>query len=195
MKAGRPRKGINMRLGFTSDTHGDTTGWKKVVSALGEVDLLFHSGDVLYHGAFNPILDSYSPRDLVEMLNSTKYAMLHAKGNCDSEVDQIALDNHILSDFAFSSVEGIRILVNHGHRYDEDELVKMAKRADAVIIHRGHTHIPEIRVIDGIVLLNPGSPSLPKQDPEVPTAALLENGVISILDVNTGEKIIEQGLP
>lgn len=184
-----------MRLGFVSDTHGDVAGWEKVVSALGDVDLLLHSGDVLYHGAFNPILASYSPRDLAEMLNSGRYTMLHARGNCDSEVDQIALDNHILSDFAFASVEGIRILVNHGHCYDEDGLIKMAKRAGASIVQRGHTHVPEIKVIDGIILMNPGSPSLPKQEPELPTAALLEDGTISVIDLNTGKKIINQELP
>lgn len=176
-----------MRLGFISDTHGDIQAWRKAVELFGELDLLLHAGDVLYHGVFNPLKPEYYPRDLSEMLNGYSVPMMHARGNCDSEVDQMAMDNHILSDFAIADIQGVRVLVNHGHVYSEERLAGMAKRANVKIVHRGHTHVPGIKLVDGIVFVNGGSPSLPKQESGIPTVGLLENGLISILDIDSGE--------
>ncbi len=43
----------------------------------------------------------------------------------------------------------------------------------------------------GVSLLNAGSCALPKQEGEVPTAGLLEDGVLRVLDINTGEVQLE----
>ena len=180
-----------MRIGLVSDTHGDPAAWDKALGVLGELDLVLHAGDVLYHGIFNPILPTYEPRRLADTLNSFAVPMLHARGNCDSEVDQLALDNHILSDFAFASAEGTRILVCHGHRNSEQELAKLAARGDIQMILRGHTHVPGIVVTGGVTIVNPGSCSLPKQDGEVPTAGLLEDRKITIFDVESGDVYAE----
>ncbi len=184
-----------MRIGLISDTHGDLAAWEKAMDALGEVDLILHAGDVLYHGVFNNIPGAYDPQGLARTMNGLTVPIIHARGNCDSEVDQVALDNHILSDFAFASAEGTRILVNHGHRYSEGELVKMAAGGKARVVHRAHTHVPELRVADGVMLVNAGSCAIPKQDGEAPTVGLLEDARITIFNIDSGDVLMEEMLP
>lgn len=184
-----------MRIGLISDTHGDPVAWERALEALGRVDLVLHAGDVLYHGVFNPVLDTYNPRRLAELLNGYPVPMVHARGNCDSEVDQLALHNHILSEFAFVSAEGTRILVTHGHKQTPEELAEMGRRSKVHMVHRGHTHQPELTVVNGVMLVNAGSCALPKQEGEVPSVGVLEDGKIAVLDTSTGERLMEEGLP
>jgi hypothetical protein len=184
-----------MRIGLVSDTHGDPTAWEKAMGVLGDLDLVLHAGDVLYHGVFNPILPAYDPKRLADVLNAFTVPVIHARGNCDSEVDQLALDNHILSDFAFTSAEGTRILICHGHKHSEEELAKMASRAHVDMILRGHTHEPALLVTGEVMMVNPGSPSLPKQDGEVPTVGLVEDRKITIFNIDSGEVYAERELP
>ncbi|MDD5747988.1 MAG: phosphodiesterase [Actinomycetota bacterium] len=184
-----------MRIGLLSDTHGDPVAWEKCLDAFGEVDLVLHAGDVLYHGIFNPITEDYNPKRLVELLNSFDHPVFFARGNCDSEVDQLALDHHILSEFAFASAGDIKFLVNHGHKASYEELLRMASRAGIDVVHRGHTHVPEIRVVEGVTFINAGSCSLPKQEDGIPTAALIEDRLIRIIDLNTKKEIIKGELP
>ncbi|MFH1149338.1 MAG: phosphodiesterase [Actinomycetota bacterium] len=184
-----------MRIGLISDTHGDPTAWDAAMRVLGPVDLITHAGDVLYHGIFNPITETYRPRHLAEILNGLTTPMVHARGNCDSEVDQLALDNHILSDFAWVSHEGVRILVTHGHKYPEEDLVLMAHRAGAQVLHVGHTHVPVIKDMDHVVVFNAGSCAVPKQEGGFATVGLLEDGKLYVLDVRTGERYLEGELP
>jgi uncharacterized protein len=172
-----------VRVALVSDTHGDPTAWARALEVIGSAELICHSGDVLYHGIFNPITDTYEPRRLASVLNEVKVPMIHARGNCDSEVDQMALDNHILSDFAFASVEGTRILITHGHKNSEEELAAMAGKAGIQLVQRGHTHLPGIRQVGGVTIINPGSVALPKQEGEAPTAAVLEDGKLTIFDL------------
>ncbi|MDD5448608.1 MAG: phosphodiesterase [Actinomycetota bacterium] len=180
-----------MRVLLISDTHGDPTGWEKALSTIGNVNLVLHAGDVLYHGVFNPILDTYDPRRLAELLNSFPVPLIHARGNCDSEVDQMALQSHILSDFAFASIEGIKILITHGHRYSREEILKMAGGGKIDVVLEGHTHIPKIENATGVTFVNPGSPSLPKQERPARTAGLLEKGEIKIYDIDSGKVLLE----
>lgn len=184
-----------MRIGFISDTHGDPVAWEKALKAFGDVDLLLHAGDVLYHGIFNPITPDYDPRRLVALLNDCPFPVVHARGNCDSEVDQLALDGHILSDFAFVSAAGKRILVTHGHKHTAEELARMGSRGRIDLVHRGHTHVPGMVVIEGVAIFNAGSCALPKQEGGVGTAGLLEDGVIAVLDIESGESIARWDLP
>jgi putative phosphoesterase len=101
-------------------------------------------------------------------------------------VDQLALHSHILSDFALLSVEGVRILITHGHKYPREELARMAARAKADILHIGHFHVPEISAVEGVTVFNAGSCALPKQDAGVPTVGLLEDGTLRVIDIDTG---------
>lgn len=184
-----------MRIGLLSDTHGNPAAWEKAMSVFGDVDLVLHAGDVLYHGIFNRITGDYDPGRLVELLNACPVPVLHARGNCDSEVDQLALDSHILSDFAFAQAEGTKILVTHGHRHSEEELARLGSRWGVDLIHRGHTHVPGMLVLDGVAVFNAGSCALPKQEGGEGTVGVLEDGVITVFEIETGESYARWELP
>ena len=49
-----------------------------------------------------------------------------------------------------------------------------------ILIH-GHSHVLKAEQMEGYILLNPGSVSIPKEG-NPPTYAVLENGVFSIMD-------------
>lgn len=174
-----------MRIGLISDTHGDLEAWLRAVDLLGEIDLMLHAGDHLYHGVFNPVLETYVPGNLAQAMNESPFPILHAKGNCDSEVDQNALNDPILDPYALLMLENAQIMVIHGDRYDEAGLFGMAERLGVKIIVRGHTHISGIKERGGIIMVNPGSPSLPKGDC-IPSVGLIEEKTVKILSLGDG---------
>lgn len=55
-------------------------------------------------------------------------------------------------------------LLLHGDGLTEEELGKLAERYRLDILIIGHTHIHRIQEGEGYIILNPGSPSLPKGD-------------------------------
>jgi putative phosphoesterase len=107
-----------------------------------DVDCLLHTGD--HHEDLDYIIKKY------------KVKALGVRGNCDWRG---AAD--ILKGFA-----GRKIFLCHGHQYN----VKLGlnsiyykgleKKADIVIF--GHTHVPLYTTENNLVLLNPGSTSLPR---------------------------------
>ena len=64
------------------------------------------------------------------------------------------------------SLEGFKIMITHGHlygaRYDTDELASAAKEEGCDIVVYGHTHVADNHYQDGILVLNPGSATLPR---------------------------------
>jgi hypothetical protein len=176
-----------MKIGMVSDTHGDVKAWKRVEELLAGCELILHAGDHLYNGAFNPILPSYNPLELAGMMNASTIPILHARGNCDSEVDSLALTDPIMSPYVFLVWEGMRIVVTHGDAYpDPAGLVAQGKRWGARLIVRGHTHESSISYFDGVTLFNPGSCSLPKGD-GVATVGLLGDGELMLVRLADGE--------
>lgn len=172
-----------------SDTHGDTQAWERALVAFAGCDLVVHCGDILYHGPFNPILPTYSPRDLASAINEAPFPVVFAKGNCDSEVDQLALSFPIQQPMALVHLNGFKLIALHGHLYDEKGLEALGKEYGADLIIRGHTHEREIKKLDGLVILNPGSASIPKTG--APTASIIDTDAktIEIIDLE-GRKAI-----
>lgn len=170
-----------MKIGVVSDTHGNVLAWKKLMDGpFAGAELILHAGDVLYHGPRNPMAEGYNPGLLAEALNSSRVPILIARGNCDSRVDQAVVDWPIMSPYVFTEISGLRIIVCHGDSLGRDGMLAMARRFRAGMVISGHTHIPLLEREEGIVLLNPGSPSLPKGD-GIPTAALIYDGKVLII--------------
>jgi len=63
-------------------------------------------------------------------------------------------------------IEGKKVLVHHGRgiypRGDKAKLAYLAKQNNARIIITGHTHSPYIGEMGGVLILNPGSPTVPR---------------------------------
>ena len=162
-----------MKIGVVSDTHGDLKGWRAAQGVFKGADYIVHAGDILYHGPFNPILTTYNPLKLAKDLNRSPIPIIFAKGNCDSDVDTLALEYPIENPYAFIFVEGLRIMVNHGDRLESKSLADLAKKYLIDILIIGHTHIYQVERSDDIIILNPGSPSIPK-GAGIPTVAVIK---------------------
>ena len=52
------------------------------------------------------------------------------------------------------------IYATHGHNYNPDKLPPLQK-GDALLY--GHIHVPKCYTQDGVLILNPGSVSIPKE--------------------------------
>lgn len=181
-----------MKVGVISDTHGNAAVWREVVEKhFKDVELIIHAGDILYHGPRNPLSGGYDPAELAELINSCPVPVVFAKGNCDSAVDQMMLLYPIQSPYAFVQLAGRRLIAHHGDGLNREEMISLARRYRADVFISGHTHVPVLEEVSGVILLNPGSPTLPKGD-GTPTVALLESTdallKVNIIDI-TGRQI------
>ena len=157
-------------------------------------DLIFHAGDVLYHGPRNRMTDDYRPAKLAEAIKQCPVPIIAARGNCDSDVDASVLSLPMASPYAFAYVNGKRIVITHGHLVEtQEEKSEMAARLKADIFISGHTHVPVLERIGKTIFLNPGSPSVSKREDGRSTFALMDERNISIRDLYTGD--ILEGLP
>ena len=148
---------------IASDLHGAAGFSKELLKAFDReaADRLLLLGDLLYHGPRNDLPEGYNPREVIALLNERKDRLLCVRGNCDTEVDQMVLDFPILADYALLDVGGCRIYATHGHVFHPDHLPPLCP-GDVLLY--GHTHVPARTERNGILCLNPGSVSIPKQN-------------------------------
>ncbi len=178
-----------MKIGIIADTHGNLAGWRRAVELFGDVDLIVHCGDVLYHGPkFDPV-EGYAPRDLAAAINAMPVPVLIARGNGDSDVDQLVLDVPLQSPYLFAQVEGLRILAGHGHIQSAEELVTLARKWRVDLLLTGHSHVPMVARQDGLTHLNPGTVTYPLAADERlhrRTCAVFEDGDVRHYDIDEG---------
>lgn len=154
-----------MLIGLISDTHIPDRGKKlpdKVFESFKNVDMILHAGDV----TSQEILDKLS-----------EFAPVIAiQGNTDRMVGLELPKTEIVD------VNGIKIGLNHGEVYpraDTQQLLYLAKQLDVDILVTGHSHQPKIEQKDGVLLLNPGSPMVPR----------LADRTIMLLDINDEKNV------
>lgn len=177
----------DITIGIISDTHGDEGVCRKIWQEFfKDVDLVVHAGDVLYHGPRNQIKEGYNPAGLLDFLNTSPVPLLVAKGNCDSDVDRFVLQ-HPMSPFLFLQFGELRIMVEHGDALGLEKkfMVSMGRKYGLHLFITGHTHERILEREENMIILNPGSPSLPKGD-GIPSIALLGNGRLQVINVLTG---------
>lgn len=152
-----------MKLMIASDIHGSLAYCRQLIDAMNreQPNKLLLLGDLLYHGPRNALPLEYNPQEVCNLLNSVKESILCVRGNCDSEVDQMLLSFPILADYACLFWQGKMIFATHGHHFSPDSLPPM-NQGD--ILLSGHTHVPICTETNGILCLNPGSVSIPKED-------------------------------
>ncbi|MGB9679123.1 MAG: metallophosphoesterase [Thermoanaerobacteraceae bacterium] len=144
-----------MNLAVISDTHGMLGLVRKGLLAIGEVDYLIHLGD--------------NADDGIELSKEFNIPLEYVRGNCDFASKN---DSEKIID-----IEGKKIFLTHGHKYyvkyEYDIILERGRELGVDAIFFGHTHIPMISRHHDILLLNPGSPSLPR-DGSRPTFAVAE---------------------
>lgn len=137
-----------MLIGLISDTHIPDRARvlpQKVLEAFSDVELILHAGDLT------------SPKAIDELEEIAP--VMAVQGNMDraNGVD--------LPKAKVIEAEGLKIGLIHGEVYpraDSDQLLYLAKELDVDILVSGHSHQPKIEQKEGILLLNPGSPVVPR---------------------------------
>lgn len=67
----------------------------------------------------------------------------------------------LMSTYSFLFYNGKRLFLTHGHLFNEDNLPPLAP-GDVFLY--GHTHVPKAEKKGNIIVINPGSISLPKEN-------------------------------
>ena len=181
-----------MKYLFASDIHGSAYYCRKLLDAFREeqAERLVLLGDLLYHGPRNDLPREYAPKEVIALLNEHINKIYAVRGNCEAEVDQMVLEFPVMADYCILSVDGRTFYATHGHIYNQDNLPPLQE--GDILIH-GHTHVLKAQQMDGYILLNPGSVSIPKEGNPA-TYAVLENSIFTIKDFD-GNTVREMRLP
>ena len=158
-----------MKIFVFSDSHADSSRMVKVISKYNsQINAIIHLGD---H-------DSDIER-IMHVAGNIPIAAV--AGNCDMLSTR---RNEVLAEY-----EDKKFLLIHGQNLvsagNYGGALKAAKdnKADAVLF--GHTHIPFCRTVNGILLFNPGSISLPRG------GSTYSFGIIEITDNKINAKCVD----
>lgn len=141
---------------IVSDTHKSHKNLEKVLEQNRDIDMMIHLGDV------------ENAEDYIRVL-----------AGCPTHF--VAGNNDFFSDLPSEEdffVEGYHIFITHGHYYyvgaGESRLKDEAISRGADIVMYGHTHRPSVTSEDGVMILNPGSISYPRQEGRRASYIMLE---------------------
>ena len=181
-----------MKWFIASDIHGSAYCCKMMLERYEEekADRLLLLGDILYHGPRNDLPLCYAPKEVIAMLSEKGSETLSVRGNCDCEVDQMVLPFPVLADYTVLDTGSRLIFATHGHLFSPSRPLPM-KKGD--ILLSGHTHVPRCEETDGLVFLNPGSVSIPKEG-SVRSYMTLENGVFLWKELESSKTYKEYSL-
>ncbi|GMO47288.1 MAG: phosphodiesterase [Termitinemataceae bacterium] len=185
-----------MKYMIISDIHGSCEWTQRAVEQFEncKADHLIILGDVLYHGPRNSLPDGHDTKETAHLLNKYADKIISVRGNCEAEVDQLMLTFPCMADYLLVVDNGRRMLLSHGHLFDESNFPFKLERGS--IYFSGHTHIWRLEEKNGIVLCNPGSVSLPKtktlDESPIHSFAIYENNEISIVSLENPKEILSQ---
>lgn len=141
---------------IVSDTHGKHRTFEQILEKEGPVDMLIHLGDT--EGG-----EDY----------------LCALADCECHI--VGGNNDFFSDLDREEeffIGKYRTFITHGHTYRVSmhtrDLEKAARQRGVDIVMFGHTHRPYFEEKDGLVILNPGSVSYPRQEDRRPSYMIME---------------------
>ena len=145
------------RIMIVSDTHRRHGNLSEALYNEGDIDMLIHLGDV------------EGEEDIISGMAGCQCIFIAGNNDFFSQTDR---EKEI-------SIGKYRAFLTHGHMYGvsfELETIKEEARArKADIVMFGHTHKPHLEYCeDGLVVLNPGSLSYPRQDGRKPSYMLME---------------------
>ncbi|MEA5049071.1 MAG: metallophosphoesterase [Eubacteriales bacterium] len=141
------------RVAVVADTHHSFRWLPLAAERLGKVDLLFHLGD------FCADAETVSRE-----LGGIPYDVVRGNNDAFSTEPKVR----------FEYVENARIMLTHGDEfYNTYHLAMRAEENHCSAVLFGHTHIPLLQASGNILILNPGSLSLPRRGSK-PSCALLE---------------------
>ena len=186
-----------MKIGIIGDTHGDAASWARAMDIFDGADLIIHTGDVLEQAPKDLDINAMNLPELVQMINNSPIPIVIAKGETDTEIYEVIIDAPMQFPHAIVHLEGLRIVACHGLFMRKEHMIDTARKHNAQVFAFGHTHFPSLERVDGIVLVNPGSPADSRYEVRgmpVPTVATIENGMVRIHEMENGKAIREVSL-
>lgn len=173
---------MDNKIFIISDLHGSLLYTKKALDFYQRegANYIVLLGDQLYHGPRNPLPLEYNPKEVASLLNKHKNYIIAVRGNCDSEVDQMLLEYPIMSDYSIILYNKYRLFITHGHLYNNENIPNFLDKGDVLIY--GHTHIFNAEKKGDVILINPGSVSLPKEN-KPNTYCILYKNTFTIKDL------------
>lgn len=145
-----------MKILIVSDTHRKNDNYIKALEKNGPVDMVIHCGDI----------------------EQSEYLIAQAAGCL---VQMVVGNNDFFSDLPREKdfrIGRYKVWLTHGHNYcvsmGNEYLKKEAKIRGADIVMYGHTHKPVVDIGDGLIAINPGSLSYPRQEGRRPSYIIME---------------------
>ena len=174
-----------MKVLICSDIHGSAYYCRAFIKRIEseKPDKIFILGDILYHGPRNDLPREYAPKEVIAMLNPLAEKITAVRGNCEAEVDGMVLDFDCMQTYVETEVNGIPLILTHGHHYNKE---KPFPKKERYVLLNGHFHVPEIEDRGAFVYLNDGSVSIPKQN-SPHSYIVFEEHTFLWKDVETGE--------
>jgi putative phosphoesterase len=149
-----------VRIGVVSDSHGNLYTLDKTLSLMGDLDMIIHLGD--------------NYKDIIKLNEKYKKRIEYVTGNNDYGREPV-YDKVI-------NVEDKRIFMTHGHKYsvyfDLFRLQMKAQEENADVVLYGHTHMQLREDYNGIIYLNPGSTTFPRDRNPGGLVLIINNGII-----------------
>lgn len=145
-----------MKVLIVSDTHRHNENFVKAVERTAPIDLVVHCGDI----------------------EGSELFISQAAG---CPVQMVAGNNDFFSELPGEltfKIRDLQVWVTHGHHYyvsmGTEFIIEEARARGVDVVMYGHTHRPSIEYSSGIVALNPGSLSYPRQDGRRPSYIVME---------------------
>ena len=154
-----------MRLLVISDTHKNSFIIDRIIRNQPEATHIFFLGDVV--------------SDIEDLQKEYKDRIFHiVRGNCDGFCSY--------PDYDIIKLENQNILYTHGHnfsvKYGKTRLLEFAKNCGCSVALYGHTHIPIVTYEDEVYIVNPGSPSRPRESrPSYAVIDIVSGGIKPII--------------
>ena len=165
-----------MRIGLIADTHIPEAGPElppQVYQALHGVDLILHAGDMHVIEVLD-WLESIAPVVAVRGNGD------HAPSGYDKYRPGVPLDPRV-EDRQLLQLEGMRVGLVHGFPLPEevpwrtlDDMLDLHLGGPVDVIVCGDTHLARIDRYPGLLIVNPGSPTLPGQMRALGTVGILD---------------------
>jgi putative phosphoesterase len=144
-----------MKVLIVSDTHRRNENYFKILE-MHKPDMVIHCGDV----------------------EGSEYALTEA---ADCPVHIVLGNNDFFSDLPRElelQVGSHKVWVTHGHNYyvsmGNEHIKREAIARGMDIVLYGHTHKPVVDMSGGVIAVNPGSLSYPRQEGHEPTYVIME---------------------
>lgn len=149
-----------MRVLIVSDTHRQGRNFYRALAEAGNVSLIIHCGDV----------EGQEHEFEAAVQEAVGCPLVMAAGNNDFF--------STLKDDVEVQIGPYKALVTHGHNYyismNNEFLKREAKARGFDMVFYGHTHRPLVDEKSGILAVNPGSLSYPRQEGRKPSYAVMD---------------------